>query len=64
MLGNGRQTHVLNYKVVILAMITGIKQREEEFTEAPGLILIVLGVVCPFVINRVAGRTKMGGIFG
>jgi iron(III) transport system permease protein len=30
---------------------------------ALGLILIVLGAVCLFVINRVAG-TKMGGVFG
>jgi len=31
---------------------------------ALGLILIVLGAVCLFVINRVAGGTKMGGVFG
>ncbi|MEI9477971.1 MAG: iron ABC transporter permease [Deltaproteobacteria bacterium] len=30
---------------------------------ALGLILIILGAVCLFVINRVAG-TKMGGVFG
>jgi iron(III) transport system permease protein len=30
---------------------------------ALGLILIVLGAVCLFIINRVAG-TKMGGVFG
>ena len=31
---------------------------------ALGLILIILGAVCLFAINRITGASKMGGVFG
>ena len=31
---------------------------------ALGFILLVLGGVCLFVINKIAGASKIGGVFG